>query len=246
MPVDASELGWKIDRLITITSYQTALVGGLALLVLIAALVRRRRPAVATSRPWAWPLALAGAVFLAIDGHLLIASTRDLHGTYLAIGEAEAAPDAVRIEINAQQWAWNIRYPGVDDQFGTDDDVVVLNELWLPAGRNAIVELAAVDVIHSFYLPSFRVKQDAVPGRITRTWFRPIRLGDYEIACAEFCGVHHYKMRGRVRVVSPERFEAWIAAMSADAVRIAAEHRRGSKGAPDPRRWAWPWQGAQP
>jgi len=161
-------------------------------------------------------------------------------GGVLAIGMPvwseyfDAAPpaDAVLIEVTAQQFMWNVRYPGGDGVFGrteprlideatnplgidrTDpagkDDVVTLNEITVPFGRAVRVRLRSKDVIHSFFLPNFRVKQDAVPGMTPEVVFFPTRTGQFELACAELCGLAHYRMRGFFNVVPPRDFEAWL------------------------------------
>ncbi len=119
--------------------------------------------------------------------------------------------DAMEIEITAEQFAWNIRYPGPDGKFGTADDIVTLNQLHFPVGRPVVATLRSKDVIHSFFLPEFRVKQDAVPGMSTRIWFDATRVGHWEIACAELCGLGHYRMKGFVTVETPEEFQKWLA-----------------------------------
>jgi cytochrome c oxidase subunit 2 len=80
-----------------------------------------------------------------------------------------------------------------------------------------VVTLTSKDVIHSFFLPEFRVKQDAVPGMSTRIWFEATRTGNWEIACAELCGLGHYRMKGFVTVETPEAFEAWLVQQAAEA-----------------------------
>jgi len=144
-----------------------------------------------------------------------------------------APADAFVVEVTAQQFAWNVRYPGPDGIFGrTDvrlvdptalnfigldksdpgaaDDVTMQNQLYLPEGRPVRVRLRSLDVIHSFFLPNFRVKQDAVPGMTTETWFVPRKAGDSEIACAEHCGANHFRMRGFLHVVAPGDLETRI------------------------------------
>lgn len=268
-PSDASAEGWRIDRLLDGGIAIAAVLGGLALLYLLwAALAWRARagrpeprsPAAGlTWRGALVPIALTTAVFLLLDVMLFAVSTGDLVGTFLRADQVERDPRVVRVEVNAQRWSWNIRYAGLDGRFATDDDVVSMNDLRLPVDRPVIVELASSDVVHSFYLPSFRVKLDAVPGRIHRTWFRPVRLGTYEIACAQHCGVFHHRMRGIVSVVSAGDFERWVAAGSRDAARMAAEDARAVaeeptrapepgqapslEDAPNARRWGWPWRG---
>ena len=118
--------------------------------------------------------------------------------------------DAMQIEVTAEQFAWNIRYPGPDGRFGTADDVVTLNQLHFPVGRKVVVNLHSKDVIHSFFLPEFRVKQDAVPGMTTKVWFDAAHVGHWEIACAELCGLGHYRMKGFLTADSPEDFNKWL------------------------------------
>jgi cytochrome c oxidase subunit II len=152
--------------------------------------------------------------------------------------------DALVVRVTAEQFAWNIHYAGPDRVFGrtdislldlqsnplgidrTDpaakDDISTLNQLYLPANTPIIVRLRSKDVIHSFGVPEFRVKQDAVPGLTIPVWFIPdvttaemrTRTGNpefqYEIACAQLCGMGHYRMRGFVTVQTPEEFQKWM------------------------------------
>jgi cytochrome c oxidase subunit 2 len=141
--------------------------------------------------------------------------------------------DALLVEITGQQFAWNVRYPGPDGALGrTDarqasqetpigldradpaaaDDILLLNQLYLPQGRAVRLQIRSMDVLHSVFLPNFRVKQDAVPGMTIQTWFVPRDVGDYEIACAEHCGLGHYRMRGALHVVPAAEFEQALAA----------------------------------
>ena len=123
---------------------------------------------------------------------------------------------AFPIEIQAEQFAWNVRYAGQDEKFGTADDIKTINQLHIPVGKPVRVRLNSIGkdgkhpVIHSFFLPEFRLKQDVVPGMTIDVWFEATRTGQYEIACAEFCGLGHYRMRGFLSIHSPEGFEAWL------------------------------------
>ena len=94
---------------------------------------------------------------------------------------------------------------------------MTLNQLHFPVGRPVVATLRSKDVIHSFFLPEFRVKQDAVPGMSTRIWFDAMRVGHWEIACAELCGLGHYRMKGFVTVETPEEFEKWLKEQAAQA-----------------------------
>jgi cytochrome c oxidase subunit 2 len=164
--------------------------------------------------------------------------------------------EAMVVQVTAEQFAWNVHYPGPDGVFGrTDialldlqtnpvgldrndpaaqDDVTTLNQLYLPAHKPVIVRLRSKDVIHSFGVPEFRVKQDAIPGLTIPIWFVPnvttaemrARTNNpefqYEIACAQLCGLGHARMRGFVTVQTAEEFQAWL------------DERIKEQSAPDP------------
>jgi cytochrome c oxidase subunit 2 len=120
--------------------------------------------------------------------------------------------DAYPIKVHAKQFEWLFTYPGPDGRLGTDDDIAeVRNKLHVPVGRPIVLEEESEDVIHSVFVPAFRMKQDAVPGMQIRAWFIPTLPGEYELACAELCGMGHYKMRAKVTVQSQAEFDAWLA-----------------------------------
>ena len=123
--------------------------------------------------------------------------------------------DAIHVQVTGEQFAWNFRYPGADGKFNTPDDLVTLNQLHFPVGKAVIVELTCKDVIHSFFLPEFRVKQDAVPGMKTHIWFEGTKVGHWEIACAELCGLGHYRMKGFVTVDTAEDYQKWMVEQAA-------------------------------
>ena len=101
----------------------------------------------------------------------------------------------------AKQFQWDFQYPGPDGQFDTADDKVILHELHVPADKVVVVLLRGKDVIHSFFIPVFRLKQDALPGREIRAWFQATKTGKWEIPCAELCGPGHSGMKGIVHGV---------------------------------------------
>jgi cytochrome c oxidase subunit II len=151
-----------------------------------------------------------------------------------------AKPGSVPVEVTGMQFAWYFRYPGPDGKYGptspklmdpsagneaaigldaadpASKDDVVTGTMFLPVNREVDLTLRAVDVIHSFFVPSFRFKQDAVPGLAIHMHFTPTEIGSYEIACAELCGLGHYKMHGMVNVVSQEDFDKWLAQREAE------------------------------
>jgi cytochrome c oxidase subunit 2 len=145
-------------------------------------------------------------------------------------------PQSTVVRIVAEQFAWNVHYPGRDGRFGrtdialltatnplgldrTDpagrDDITTINRLNLPVGRPVIVYLSSKDMVHSFTLPQMRVKQDAVPGIAQPVWFTPTRTGEWEIACSQLCGLGHYRMRGFYTIQTPEDFATWLSAETA-------------------------------
>ncbi len=174
---------------------------------------------------------LALLVFLSIDLVLVHRSRADIE-EYLFKWPTSA--DTVRIEVMPQQWVWNFRYAGADGVFNTADDVVTLNEMWIPKGRPVFLNLKAKDVIHSFYVPNFRIKQDANPGHVTRMWFQAKETGSMEIACSQLCGWAHYKMKADLTVMENDAFERWYAEAQGDA-------KRRFDPADTEAQWGWEW-----
>ncbi len=119
--------------------------------------------------------------------------------------------DAMQLVVTAKQFEWNVMYPGADGRIGTADDFTVRNQLHIPVNRAVRVNLRAVDVIHSFFLPEFRLKQDAIPGREIPVWFEATRTGEFTLGCAELCGLGHYRMKGTVFVHTEADFQSWAA-----------------------------------
>jgi cytochrome c oxidase subunit II len=140
--------------------------------------------------------------------------------------------DATEVEVFAQQWSWSFRLPGEDgrlgtsdarlvgadnplginpyDRFGQDDFIVEIDDLHLPVGKPVKMVLRSIDVLHDFYVPEFRAKMDMVPGMVTYFWFTPTRTGEFEILCAELCGVGHAYMRGYVQIEEQADYEVWL------------------------------------
>jgi cytochrome c oxidase subunit II len=148
------------------------------------------------------------------------------------VNDIPRADQATVVRVVAEQFSWNVHYPGADGRFGrTDvsliaadnplgldrrspfgaDDVVSVGQMAVPIGRPVIVQLSAKDVIHSFGVPAMRVKQDAIPGMTVPVWFTPIVAGDFDIACSQLCGFAHYRMRGMLRVMEEAQFRDWLA-----------------------------------
>jgi len=118
-------------------------------------------------------------------------------------------PSDYTIRVSAKQFNWEITYAGLDGKFDTDDDVTMDNDLHVPVNRNVRIALRSKDVIHSFFVPVFRLKQDAIPGREITGWFKATRTGTYDITCAQMCGIGHSSMRGWVFVHDQAEYDKW-------------------------------------
>ncbi len=201
LPLPASTQAHTIDKLF---SAMFAIAGFFLVLCLVAlvysAIVFRRRRGDTSDGP-------------AIQGNNALEATWILIPLAIVIGlgvvggitltSISAAPDEPELEVKvtAFQWAWLFEYP---------EQGVTSGELRLPEGKPVLLHLTARDVIHSFWVPEFRVKMDAVPGMETELRVTPDLLGDYQLLCAEMCGLGHAYMRAPVKVVSQDEFEAWV------------------------------------
>jgi cytochrome c oxidase subunit II len=133
-------------------------------------------------------------------------------GPWNRIKGREGVPaGAMELGLLAKQFEWHVTYPGRDGQLGTGDDFTVRSQLHVPVDTPTVVTMQSEDVIHSFFIPNFRIKQDAVPGMRIRVWFQPTEVGTYELGCAELCGLGHYRMRAVVTVHSKEDYQRWMA-----------------------------------
>jgi cytochrome c oxidase subunit 2 len=236
MPELASVHGVAIDRVFLITLVITGVMFILLQLVLAFFIVRfgqrGDRKAQYSVRPRLEKrFALyAGIIIFLVDV------------TIFVLGDSEwfkawgAAPDnPVIVEATSEQFVWNFRYPGADGVFGkTDpqlisttntlgvdsadkasaDDILSINQLHIPEGKPVKMRLRSKDVIHSFYLPNLRVKQDTVPGMQIDLLFIPSKPGQFEIACNQLCGLGHYRMRAFLTVESSEAFNNWLSGMA--------------------------------
>ena len=119
-------------------------------------------------------------------------------------------PAEQRIRVIAQQWAWSFVHPGPDGKLDTPDYIKTVDELHIKANTLYHYHLEARDVLHSFSVPVFRLKQDAVPGRVITGWFKATKTGAFDIQCAEICGIGHGVMAGRIIIETPEQHVAWM------------------------------------
>ncbi len=240
LPVLASEHGGKVDSLIIYVHALMAVlfVGWLG--YFLYAIVRFRK----SRNPKADYVGVQGHMsnylevgVALIEAILLIGFAVPLWAQVVANPPSEK--DSIVINVIGRQFNWNGHYAGTDgkmgrqspvltsasDAFGVDrkgdadakDDVVVMGNFVVPVNKNVLVNVTSMDVIHSFAIQSMRVCQDATPGLRVSTWFKPVKVGEYRITCAQLCGNSHYGMFGTLKVVSQAEYDKWIGEQSAKA-----------------------------
>jgi cytochrome c oxidase subunit 2 len=128
-------------------------------------------------------------------------------GSSLYIANSRVPDQAMDIYVVGKQWMWKIQHPSGRSE---------INELHVPVGQAVKLTLTSQDVIHSFYIPAFRVKQDVLPGRYVTMWFQPTRTGEFHLFCAEYCGTSHSGMIGRVVAMEPDDFQKWLGGVTAE------------------------------
>lgn len=152
---------------------------------------------------------------LICDVFIIVAAVR----VWVDVKQTLPEPDRV-VQVIAQQWAWTFVDPGEDRELGTKDDIRTVDEMHVQAGLVYHYKLTSLDVLHSFSVPAFRLKQDAIPGREITGWFEATKLGDYDIQCAEICGVGHGLMGAKVTIHSPEGYDSWVKDKSRSALAL--------------------------
>jgi cytochrome c oxidase subunit 2 len=225
MPANGALHGFAVDRLMTINLAAIAILFLLAHVLLAVALIRRRR----TSLPRFWLAESLPLIFLCgLYVWMAVAAQR----LWAANRFEGASPTAMQVEVVGVQFQWYFRYPGDDATFGATQprlvnagagnplgidpedsegkDDVVSSELVLPVGREVDLRLRAHDVIHGFFIPGMRLKENAVPGLTLHVHFTPVALGEYPILCTQVCGLGHGHMEAKLRVVSTADFAAWL------------------------------------
>ncbi len=224
MPSNGALHGWAVDRLMYIDLAALFLCFLLAHALLLYAVLKRRRST--PPSPWAME---AGPLILLIALYVWMAVTAE---QLWAKNRFEGpSPEALHVEVVGVQFQWYFRYPGTDAAFGATrpelvsaatgnplgidpadphgEDDWIASELVLPAGREIDVRLRSLDVIHGFFIPGMRLKQNAVPGEELHVHFTPTKMGEYPILCSQVCGLGHGRMQARLRILSPEDFALW-------------------------------------
>ena len=235
LPPNGALNGTALDHLLRLNLAIVFWLFVAAQIVLVLALFRRAssRPSTTAAKPSRTLLVLDYAALLAITA-LYIWMLVSSHRLWAASREQNSTAQPVQVEVTGVQFQWYFRYPGADGVYGTtrpnlvsaptgnplgldpadpaSHDDIVSAILILPAGSPVDLHLRAQDVIHGFFVPGMRLKQDAIPGMTGMLQFTPTTPGDYSILCSQVCGLGHYRMQARLRVVSLAQFETWLAA----------------------------------
>ena len=209
LPENVSTYGRDIDWLFHVIYWITVITFLLVAVTLIAFLVMYRdRPGRrARYTHGSTPLEITWTV---VPSLILVVLTLLSAPAWSRI-KMQQPPSDMLIEVTAKQFNWQITYPGPDGKFGTADDKTFLDEMHVPVNKVVHVRLRSQDVIHSFFVPQFRMKQDAVPGHEILQWFEATKPGKYELPCAELCGFGHSGMRGWIYVHTPAEYTKWAA-----------------------------------
>lgn len=199
IPEQASTIAGKVDALLLFMIGVSAFfVGLIFLLVIVFAIKYRRRSEKDRPLPIHGHLGLE-ALWTVIP--LGIALVMFGWGAWLFFAINRPPADAMEVFVVARQWMWKFQHP---------NGMREINELHVPVASPVKLTMTSEDVIHSFFVPDFRIKMDVVPGRYTTTWFEATKPGEYRLACSQYCGTEHAKMVGKVVVMKPEAYAAWL------------------------------------
>lgn len=203
MPEQASSLAGEVDQLyaflLIVSGVITLAIAGL----IIYFAIKYRRGSTVDRSTTKGHFVLMETSWIVIP--FILTMVMFVWGARLYFQQTRAPSDAIEVACVARQWMWKFQH-----RQGKSET----NELHVPLGQAVKVRLISEDVIHSFYVPAFRIKQDVLPGRYTQAWFRPTRPGIYHLFCAEYCGAKHSEMIGKVHVLEPQTYQAWLSGAS--------------------------------
>jgi cytochrome c oxidase subunit II len=209
LPPNVSTFGGQIDSLFHLISWITIVVFFAVEILLLVFLVRYRGRK-GRSAHYTHGNSRMEIIWTAATALIVVFIGVISRGLWLQIKDPRHFPEpGLELNVTAKQFEWNVTYPGADNQLGTADDFVRRNQLHVPADVPVRITLRSEDVIHSFFLPQLRLKQDAVPGMEIQAWFEATTPGDYAIGCAELCGLGHYRMKGALTVHDAAGWQQW-------------------------------------
>jgi len=207
LPEDVSTYGHEIDSLFYLIYYITAVAFILVTVLMIVFLIKfREQPG--RRAVYSHGNTTLEIIWTVIPAAILIVLSFMSVNTWAKI-KRNPPPTDFEIKVTAKQFNWDVGYPGPDGKLGTDDDIKFDNDLHVPVNKIVRLHLGSSDVIHSFFIPNMRFKQDAVPGRTILAWFEATKHGKYELPCAELCGFGHSGMKGWLHVHTAEDYKKW-------------------------------------
>lgn len=207
LPEDVSTFGQEIDALFYLIYYITAVTFILVTVLMVLFLIKYRDQG-GRRATYSHGNTTLEIIWTIIPAAILIVLAFMSASTWAKV--KRHAPDSdFELQVTAKQFNWEVVYPGADRKFDTPDDVKFDNDLHVPVNKVVRVYLGSKDVIHSFYLPNLRLRQDAVPGRTILVWFEATKPGKYELPCSQLCGFGHSGMKGWLYVHTPEEYTKW-------------------------------------
>jgi cytochrome c oxidase subunit 2 len=207
LPEDVSTFGQEIDSLFYLIYYITAVTFILVTVLMVVFLIKYRDQG-GRRATYSHGNTTLEIIWTIIPAAILIVLAFMSASTWAKV--KRHAPDSdFELQVTAKQFNWEVVYPGEDRKFDTPDDVKFDNDLHVPVNKVVRVYLGSKDVIHSFYLPNLRLRQDAVPGRTILVWFEATKPGKYELPCSQLCGFGHSGMKGWLYVHTPEEYTKW-------------------------------------
>jgi cytochrome c oxidase subunit 2 len=209
LPEDVSTFGQDIDSLFYLIYYITGVTFILVTVLMIWFLIQYRYRA-GRRATYTHGNTTLEIIWTIVPAAIFIALSFMSVSTWAKVKRSAPESD-FEVGVTGKQFNWEIAYPGPDGRLGTDDDVKFDNDLHVPVHKVVRVHLTSRDVIHSFYLPNLRLRQDAVPGRTILVWFEVTKPGKYEIPCSQLCGFGHSGMKGWLYVHTPEEYQKWAA-----------------------------------
>jgi cytochrome c oxidase subunit 2 len=214
LPESASSFSGEVDALfffiVAVTVFFTA---GISIAILYFGIRYRRRSEAER------PKDVHGSLLLELTWTLIplgLVAVMFVWGAKVYFHMNRPPDDAMSVSVVGKRWMWKLQHPTGQRE---------INELHVPVGRSVKLVITSEDTIHSFFVPAFRIKKDAVPGRYNVAWFRATRTGTYHLFCAEYCGTEHSKMTGRVVVMEPEAYQTWLAGGPPPESPVAAGER---------------------
>ncbi len=210
-PDQASTIAPKVDALFFYLCAITVFFTFLIFVLILFFAIKYRRKSESERPPDIHPSKILEVIWIVIP--LLICVVMFVWGAVIFVSNSRPPANAMEINVVGKQWMWKIQH---------EDGQREIDELHVPVGKPVKLIMTSQDVIHDFFIPAFRVKMDVIPGRYTTEWFEATKPGEYHLFCSQFCGTLHAAMIGKVVVMEPDKYQAWLAGTITDETPKAA------------------------